>query len=213
MCIIAIKPKGIKFPKIEIVKTMFENNPDGFSIVWSENGEPPRIHRTMSADSALNMYERIAKKCDADDTSLFIHARIATHGTINISNCHGWRDAKTGMVFAHNGILDIDAKEDLTDSETFFRYIFMPIYRNGGWKFANEAINAFIGTSKFVFMDKRGHIYFSGKYITDDGIMYSNSTYIDYKCYYPSSYKNTYDEVWDNVGDDEYDKIYKQYYY
>ena len=212
MCIIAIKPKGVKFPKIETLKTMFEYNPDGFAIVYSEGGEPPRIHRTMSSEVALATYKKIVDKCDADDTNLFIHARIATHGTINISNCHGWRDIKTGMVFAHNGILDVKAKDDLTDSETFFRYIFMPIYRNGGWDFANEAISAFIGTSKFVFMDKKGNMFYAGKYIKDNGMMYSNNTYIDYsKTYYPSSYKSAFDDYYD--WDEDYEEAYKQNYY
>lgn len=208
MCIIAIKPRGVDFPSVKTIKTMFEYNPDGFTIVYSEGGEPPKIHRTMSSDAALQIYNKITDKCSADDTNLFIHARIATHGTINISNCHGWRDVKTGMVFAHNGILDIKAKGDMTDSETFFRYIFMPIYRNGGWKFANEAISAFIGTSKFVFMDKSGEIYYAGKYITDNGVMYSNTTYIDYKSKYNNtSYKSAYDDYYDGLYDYEDDSL------
>lgn len=203
MCIIMIKPKGVDFPSTKIIRTMFENNPDGFSIVYSEGGEAPKVHRTMCEEAAIRIYETIKTRCDAEDTNLFIHARIATHGTIKISNCHGWRDAKTGIVFAHNGVLDIKAKDDWTDSETFFRQIFIPVYRNGGWKFANEAINAFIGTSKFVFMDRFGNLYYSGTYNKCDGVMYSNYSYMDY------SLSSKHIGKWDYVGNDyDYDYGY-----
>jgi hypothetical protein len=66
----------------------------------------------------------------------------------------------------------------MTDSETFFRDIFTPIFKIGGWVAGELAIKAVIGTSKFCFMDMHGNLIHYGKYITgDDGILYSNDSY------------------------------------
>jgi predicted glutamine amidotransferase len=176
MCIICIKKKGIEFPSVEIVKTMCNNNPHGFSIVWHDGKQVHRF-RTMEIKDFLNTYKKISDG-DYEKTSLFIHARIKTHGTTKLSNCHGWRDS--GLIFAHNGILSIANRDDMTDSETFFRDIFIPAYKVGGWKLGERTIEAIIGTSKFVFMNTNGDIRHYGKYITDNGVLYSNNTYLPY---------------------------------
>jgi hypothetical protein len=45
---------------------------------------------------------------------------------------------------------------------------------------AEKTVNAIIGSSKFVFMDMRGNIKHYGHYIDDDGLLYSNTSYLDY---------------------------------
>lgn len=181
MCIIAIKSKGIKFPSVETVQTMCENNPHGFSIVTQRGSRRPRIYKTLKIADFMSYYRALLGASNGEDTSMFIHTRIKTHGTMRIENCHGWRT--DGLVFAHNGILSIQNREDMTDSETFLRDIFAPIYRIGGWKAADKAIQACIGTSKFVFMDKQGELRYYGHYIEDDGVLYSNTSYQPVKTY------------------------------
>jgi hypothetical protein len=110
--------------------------------------------------------------------ALFIHARIKTHGTQKLENCHGWIEDKIGLAFAHNGILSIKNRDDMTDSETFFRDIFAPVFEVGGWDADERAIKACIGTSKFCFMDMYGNLIHYGNYIKgEDGILYSNDSY------------------------------------
>ena len=41
---------------------------------------------------------------------------------------------KSVLAFAHNGILSIKNRGDMTDSETFFRDIFSPVFEIGGWQ-------------------------------------------------------------------------------
>jgi predicted glutamine amidotransferase len=216
MCIISIKKKGIKFPSVDIVKNMCENNDDGFSIVTQRNGGRPRIYKTLKMRDFLNYYRALVKASDGTDTSMFIHARIKTHGTQRIENCHGWRS--DGIVFAHNGILSIANRDDMTDSETFFRDIFIPAYRQGGWKMAEKTIDCVIGTSKFVFMGKDGEIKHYGTYIEDDGVLYSNYTYTETRyvyqpkrreynptnAYYPKTQSSVWDWQHDFLDDDKY---------
>lgn len=177
MCIICIKKKGVKFPTMKQVENMANNNEHGFSVVVSQRNGKPKIMKTLNKAEFLDTYKYILEHSNYKDTTLFIHARIATHGSKKVENCHGWRS--DGVVFAHNGILRIDNREDMTDSETFFRDIFIPAYRVGGWKLGERTIDAIIGTSKFVFMDATGEIHHYGNYIEDDGLLFSNDSYQD----------------------------------
>lgn len=178
MCIICIKKKGVQFPSYDVVKNMCDNNDDGFSLVLSNGKGKPTINKGLNKNKFLSFYKKVIASYDYKTTSMFIHARIKTHGTMRIENCHGWKE--NGLIFAHNGILSIDNRDDMTDSETFFRDIFSPIYKHCGWKAAKKAIDAVIGTSKFVFMTNSGDIIHFGNYIEDDGLLYSNTTYKPY---------------------------------
>lgn len=189
MCIIAIKPREVAYPSYKRVRTMCENNNDGFAIVWHVNGQPVRNYRTLSEKKFLKKYNEITSTYKAKDVSLFIHARIKTHGTQKLENCHGWIEDKIGLAFAHNGILSIKNRDDMTDSETFFRDIFAPVFEIGGWAAGERAINACIGTSKFCFMDMYGNLIHYGHYTKgDDGVLYSNDSYLErtWKSYYHS---------------------------
>lgn len=178
MCIIAIKKANVNYPSFQRVKNMCENNNDGFAIVWKAKDEPVRNYRTLNEKKFLKKYKEITSTHKAKDVTMFIHARIKTHGTQRVENCHGWIEDKIGMAFAHNGILQIKNREDMTDSETFFRDIFAPVFEVGGWSAGELAIKAIIGTSKFCFMDMYGNISHYGQYITgDDGVLYSNTSY------------------------------------
>ena len=180
MCIIAITPREVAYPSYKRVKNMCENNNDGFAIVWNVKGEPVRNYRTLNEKKFLKKYNEITSTYKAKDVSLFIHARIKTHGTQKLENCHGWIEDKIGLAFAHNGILSIKNRDDMTDSETFFRDIFAPAFELGGWSAGERAIKACIGTSKFCFMDMYGNLIHYGNYIKgDDGILYSNDSYME----------------------------------
>lgn len=119
------------------------------------------------------------------DTALYIHARIATQGSLGIKNCHGFVDHETRLCFAHNGILNIGERADMTDSEIFFRDIFLPVYKYGGWREVEPIIREVINWGKFVFMDGNGKLRYFGNYIKgSDNVLYSNGTYQHYKCNY-----------------------------
>lgn len=215
MCIIAIKPREVGYPSYKRVKNMCENNSDGFAIVWHVMGEPVRNYRTLNEKKFLKKYNEITSTYKAKDVSLFIHARIKTHGTQKLENCHGWIEDKIGLAFAHNGILSIKNRDDMTDSETFFRDIFAPVFELGGWDAGERAIKACIGTSKFCFMDMYGNLIHYGQYIKgDDGILYSNDSYLECTwgkyggCYGSTAYQSRWDK-WDRFYDKRDKKVEK----
>ena len=176
MCIVIAKEMGVKFPQIENVENSCDNNPDGFAITWAIDGVL-RNYRTMSKKHFLKKCREIFK-LDYKRTACVIHARIATHGTIKIENTHCWIDEPTAMAFAHNGVLSVANRGDMTDSETFFRDIFLPIYSAYGWDKAELAINACIGTSKFAFLRANGELRLFGNYNELKGVSYSNTSYL-----------------------------------
>jgi glutamine amidotransferase len=94
------------------------NNPHGFGfaiIIPSEN----RIHseRTMNADTSINRFLEMRAKYPEGYATW--HARLATHGTTTVDNCHPFKvghDERTYL--AHNGILPIIEPQGDTRSDT-----------------------------------------------------------------------------------------------
>lgn len=185
---------------------MCENNPDGFAMVYNIRGDKTRVIRSLNSDDIFKAYKELIKHSHKK-VAFFMHARIKTHGTININNCHGWYSDECKMHFAHNGILKITNRGDMTDSETFLRDIFTPAFLYRGWEGAKLAIDACIGTSKFVFMENDGTIHHYGPYKEDEGMLYSNDSYKEqsWRKYYSDSYNryggySSYRPTIDNVG-------------
>ncbi len=179
MCIIAIKPAGVKRPTKDQLEAMCTANPDGFGyMTWSKK-KGLQVRKTMDAEQFLKWVQKIP-----DTQPVVYHARIATHGSVNVRNCHPFLSDDKQWAFAHNGILHIQNEQDKTDSETFFRRIAMPMLR-AGYKPNDKGdfdamVETIIGGSKFTFMDSHGNIYHYGEYINDEGLLFSNSSYLPY---------------------------------
>lgn len=178
MCIIAY---GIKR---DVGTTHFnnclKNNPDGFFLMGvkrgTTKGKPDFFIRTLIKKDVVCLWNKIP-----DDYMILLHARIKTHGSISEENIHGWN--YNGWYFCHNGILSLKNKDDMTDSETFFKYIFIPAFKDCTPDDKNEdfanLINPLIGSSKFAFY-KKGKFMFFGDFIRPDKnkfAYFSNSTY------------------------------------
>ena len=176
MCVIIAKAKGTACPDVLIIRKAMQANPDGFGIAWINRGKL-EIFRTMSADEMEKYYYANFDKLEA--SAFVFHARWATHGTKTISNCHGWKCLNGKRAFFHNGVLDIAARDNMTDSETFLRDIYEPIADKCGDEAAERAINAVIGNSKFAFIDNRGSVKLYGRYIEKNGIFFSNLNFVN----------------------------------
>lgn len=187
MCVICINPKGKGFPSKKNIQNCADANPDGFAIMWNEDGIV-KNYKTLKKDEFMKFYEKFVKEHDHKTTACVIHARIKTHGSLKLSNCHCWTALENQIGFAHNGILSIANRGDLTDSETYFRDIFLPVFEwsHHNWAVAEKTVDAIIGTSKFAFLTGDGEIHKYGHYIKHQGSLYSNSSYED-RVYYTSS--------------------------
>ena len=165
MCVIAIKHKGSDWIPVEAIIQCVKSNPHGFAIGWNQEG---RLYtfKTMDPKEAVRKYVELTG-LDPRETALVFHARVATHGSHNIANCHMW-DHQGRVAFAHNGVLrNIPVKGDMTDSETFFRNLFVPAWEALGWDYALEMSAAVANPSgsKFAFITPDGEIRTVGEWV------------------------------------------------
>ena len=181
MCIILTKPKGVTPPDMKYVVQCCKSNPHGFSVAWHKDGMPcPTIYKTMK-ENELVEYIKNNKLSEDPSISWMLHARIMSVGKVSLANCHCWREPRLGLTFCHNGTLSIREHGEMTDSETFFRNIFVPCMLGGGNM--DDVVQAIIGSSKFAFMRDDGTIKTYGHYVADPdipGCLFSNSTYKPY---------------------------------
>ena len=171
MCVIIVKSKAAIMPTLNEMRNAMFTNPDGFSIAWSNNGKL-EVFRTMSRKAMEDYYTKHFN--EMKEKNFVFHARIATHGTRVLENCHGWKFNNDKRAFFHNGILSITNRDNMTDSETFLRDIYEPIFDAYGEEAATKAANAIIGGSKFAFIDELGNVRIFGQYTEIKGVYYSN---------------------------------------
>ena len=171
MCVIMIKHKGVNMPTKKELKAMYMRNPDGCGFV-SESDH----YKSMDFE---DFYARL-KKVPKSEACL-VHFRIATHGSVKLSNCHPFYDEKSGTWFMHNGILAITPFKGKTDSETAFRKYLAPVIQKYGLysKELQTVAGNIINSSKFAFMQD-GQIKTFGRFIEHKGCYYSNLYHLPY---------------------------------
>lgn len=166
MCVIIVKPAGVKMPSKEVLDAAYHANRDGCGFVST-------FHHKKTLSYATFLRE-LAKVHQSE--ACIIHFRLATHGSVRTANCHPFR--RGDVFFAHNGILPIQPMGDMTDSETAFeRYIYPAIAEYGyDDEMKDYVISNIIGCSKFAMMrlgDREAKMY--GSFIEQaDGCYYSN---------------------------------------
>ena len=130
MCVIIHTKRKELLKKRELAEAMRTNSAGFFLAVLKEGGQRD-VLRTMDEKEATKFWD------DApDDAEMVMHFRIPSRGDRGIQNVHGWEE--DGILFSHNMTLscldDAMRKDDWknTDSEYFFRMVFMPLYRAFG---------------------------------------------------------------------------------
>ena len=181
MCVLIIVKHGHPLPSRKELFAMHRANPHGMGFVSKS------LHyKGMNFETFYNRLQFVPR-----DEGIIIHFRYATHGSICTENCHPFK--KGGIWFAHNGILDITPRRDMTDSETAFQDILYPVAREYGI-FSEElasTVDEIIGCSKFAFMDKSGDIMMFGNFQEYHGYYASNlnfTRYIDISTRFPMSW-------------------------
>ena len=171
MCIIIHKPENIILSE-ETLENCYTRNPDGIGIVRAEAGKL-HIFKTLDYDKFLQWYNRHMEE------NLIIHFRLATHGTVNKRNCHGFK-VSDDLAFVHNGVLDVPCIGDKTDSESFGIKILKALpddfLHSPG---ITALLEKYITGSKLAFMNAAGEVTILNRKagIDDKGMWFSNSGY------------------------------------
>jgi hypothetical protein len=185
MCIAIYQSPGNKLPKDQLVQS-WHSNPDGAGIAYfDENGEIV-IEKDMTLDGILYKYERAVDRY-AQTSPFAVHFRIATHGSVNIDNCHPFRVSED-TVLIHNGIIPVmfNKKDTRSDTRVFVDEYLTKLPAN--WMDDDhlfDMVETYIANSKLVILSRAGEYdsYIanekSGHWSSDRKFWYSNASYMN----------------------------------
>jgi len=126
MCMLCVVPPNV-IPERAKLENSALNNPHGFGfaiLIPAEN----RIHteRTMNADTSVNRF--LEMRSQYPESYAMWHARLATHGSTTIDNCHPFKVGRDSLTYlAHNGILSVtETPADLRSDTRIFAEDLLP---------------------------------------------------------------------------------------
>lgn len=123
------------------------------------------------------------------------HFRIATHGQITTANCHPFPisqnindlvspDMTCTIALAHNGIIKATkGYGQYSDTLAFVQQFVYPAYEADSQFYLDKLTMMTLhkqASSKLCFLDKMGNFYLCGDFIHEDGLYFSNSSYLPY---------------------------------
>ncbi len=181
MCIIVYLPAGAGMDR-KTLQTCWDANPDGAGYMFARDGKLIIRKGFMDFEKFWRSFDKADRTAGAK-TNFVLHFRIASHGKVNLENCHPHRIRKS-LAVAHNGIIDcVGAKANGKDSDTvlYVRKILRKLpdgfLRSKGIR---NLIHLTIDWSKLAFMDATGRVTLIGEEtgVWDDGAWFSNDSYL-----------------------------------
>lgn len=111
-------------------KNMISRNSDGLGIMWREGGRVKVDKVLGSPKEKFKLFQKHRNK-----PYFAMHARLKTHGLINLDNCHPYeilnidKGDSVDLYLMHNGVLsDVpDTKNNMSDTWHFVEYVIKPI--------------------------------------------------------------------------------------
>lgn len=220
MCIIMIKPAGVKIPATKTIENCWYNNRDGAGFMYAREGSVHIEKGFMTLKAFKAALERLDKSIDVTNTPMVLHFRIATHGKTSPGNTHPFpiteklpllqmTKCKAPLALAHNGIINIEpSQKGISDTMEYIINQLAPLYqlkRDFYKQVAGKKLIYNFIKSKMVFLDSTGRIETIGDFITDkDGLLYSNSSYKARTIYYNWGFWDDYSFQWYDSGEGEY---------
>ena len=193
MCLLIHTKRKDLLKRSELLEGMKNNDAGFFMLAINRRGQRETI-RTLDSRSALWFFDS-----QPEWAEMVIHCRVPSRGmTKDERGIHGWYDQ--GIYFAHNrtlyDVFDLMDEDHWTgsDSEYFFRRMFMPLYKElggSGKAYKDGAlcpelerfVRAVCGDyNKFAFVMPDNKVLRYGWWEGDDekrrGIHFSNTSYL-----------------------------------
>lgn len=210
MCIIVAKEKNVDLPSKEILKECFTNNPDGAGFMYTRKNKVGVRYVVvdkgyMTFESFISRYDELCRAFNNfKNKALVMHFRIGTSGSNNKNNTHPYPIASSHHILqktniwcdlgvVHNGIihdytpLPGNNINNTNDTQEFIMKYLYPLHTNYKDFYKNEYIMngiSDITNSKLAFLDTHDNIYYSGDFVEDEGVNYSNETYKSWRSRY-----------------------------
>lgn len=182
MCLIVVNPSGKTKHNMEYLRFAYDNNPDGFGMMWTYKGQ---VH---CAKGFLSFKEILEDVSDIEAYPHALHFRYRTKGKISLDNLHPFQVLRTerhgvDLALMHNGTLScipVEIEGD-SDSRAFVRFI-RPLLREHGhdWLFndvASARLGNYIGEkNKLVWLRSDGKFAMTNEAsgFWENGLWYSN---------------------------------------
>lgn len=174
MCVIVYLPEGKNVTE-EQLKTCYNNNKDGWGIMFAKHGKLETLKDVSSFEHFFHNYKLIPT-----DVNRALHFRIRTSGDINKANCHPFVPVE-GVGLMHNGTIQTPMLEkNMSDTHNFTTHELPPLLT--GWQgFMDDPdfvklIEETTNNSRLLFMTKEGQVLLARRsnWIDRDGVFYSN---------------------------------------
>jgi glutamine amidotransferase len=180
MCLLITQEKGSSIEEQKL-QNAYDNNNDGAGYCFVKNGKI-EIKKYRNFKKFHKAYKRDVKAY-GKETNFIVHFRIGTHGqSEGTLNVHPFK-VRTGLVFAHNGMIGKARKDDIySDTQTFNQDTLSQLpdgfHLNKGMQ---TLMAEYIGASKLAFLDLTGDTTIINEHMGhwDGGIWYSNESYKD----------------------------------
>lgn len=194
MCVIVYKPAGQPMPGISTLAACWAANRDGAGFMRPEKGSVRIRKGFMEWNAFVEALDAEVAACDCEALPFAMHFRIATHGAVKPGCCHPFpvcgsasqmrvtqQDAAIG--FMHNGVLSgLRTSDAVSDSMAFVKNVLSPLDRLSGDLLGDADMRKVIGSSaqgsRFLLMDGTGDVRTFGRWMSENGIMFSNDNWI-----------------------------------
>lgn len=175
MCLIIVKPEGIKIPN-KYLETAMEVNDDGWGVMAWRKQQLLTVKKGLSKEDFWKVYNNFQER------KLAIHFRLASAGSVSLQNCHPF-EVSDDIWFFHNGTISRETG-DKSDTAVFVEEILQPLKREvkNFWK--NPLIEKIIlkisPSGRFVLANKTGDIWIINKNlgVEENNIWMSNASYM-----------------------------------
>lgn len=184
MCIAILNTsKGGLIDK-QTLSRCWQGNKDGAGMMWAHDGQL-YIHKELHKFKQFyGVYKQVRE--EHPELSIVLHFRFATHGKLDIENCHPFL-VHDGLGFVHNGIIStVDVPKGSSESDTaifnntYLKKLPKDFYKNEGIR---RLIRKVIGNyNKLIFLNSEGKHRFINEEagVWDEGNWYSNTGYKPY---------------------------------
>ena len=191
MCIICVSKSGVRQPTVTELNTMFRNNPDGAGYMVARHGMVSISKGYMDFGEFLNAVRR---EHFTERDSVFYHFRISTQAGVNPEMTHPFPlsnrlermeklDTTCRIGVAHNGVIRLTADPDnrrYSDTALFItQYLRVLIQRREDLRDRRVLDTVWnLAQSKFAIMDGGGYVATVGEFLNQDGLLFSNASYM-----------------------------------